>query len=274
MRLFALVLAAMLGASISSLDGQQQGGSDSPAWVVERFYSPGPFPEIARHITGEFAAQYRDAPSMGERVPQSVRVTSRALHRDDRRAVYATSLQDSAHAEDWYTYLVRDDGTWKIEAVRSLALPPFFYMLRDSLRATPAPADSLARLLRNMDLVLQPDSALRRYLLRHQAALDSLAELFDRQRDLRIVRSDGSAEPASKLGVTAAIARLLQTLDLNAVMREAEAPQCVFVSVGGILDNAVGFLRARAGCMVPEMTPHEYIYVERVSSHWYLYKTT
>jgi hypothetical protein len=47
----------------------------------------------------------------------------------------------------------------------------------------------------------------------------------------------------------------------------------VTVLVGGIMDNAVGFLYS-PDAPPPEITSYEHIWVEEVAPGWYLYRTT
>jgi hypothetical protein len=274
----ALALA-LLTAACGSAGQRSAAGppAESANWVVEQFYARPAFPEKAAHLGGEFefAAHYAQASTMGEQLPPSVRVVSRALMRGDTRAVFATTLRDSAEAQDWYTYLAREGGVWKITAVRTLALPPFVRTLRNDLRAMRPRPDSLDARLRNLELTMQSDSALRAYFAARRDAFDALAAAFGQLSTLRIVRSDGTAEPGASPAEARAVVAQLRALDLNAISRAAgPSDACVRVSVGGILDNDVGFLRVGPGCPVPPMTPQEYIYVEPVAPGWVIYKTT
>lgn len=274
-RVLTLVALATACGRAAPRSVKEPPSADSPDWVVEQFYARPAFPDKAAHLGGEFAANYAQAPTMGEQLPPSTRVGTRVLTRGDTRAVFATTLRDSAGTQDWYTYLAREGGVWKITAVRTLALPPFVRIVRDELRAMPTRPDSLDAQLRNLELTMQPDSALRAYFAAHRDVFDALAGAFAQHPTLHIVRSDGTAEPAAPPADVQAVAPRLRALDLNAIMRDA-GPNgaCVRVSVGGILDNDVGFLRVGPGCPVPPMTPQEYIYVEPVAPGWVIYKTT
>jgi hypothetical protein len=48
----------------------------------------------------------------------------------------------------------------------------------------------------------------------------------------------------------------------------------VKVTIGGILDNSVGFLHAADPASVPPIDPSEHIWIEPVGDGWYLFKTT
>ncbi len=48
----------------------------------------------------------------------------------------------------------------------------------------------------------------------------------------------------------------------------------VDVTIGGIMDNLVGYLYIPDGASVPEMSAAHYIYLEHIIDNWYIYKTT
>jgi hypothetical protein len=277
LRAAALLLALPCACEAQRAQAPASPGPASPAWVVEQFYARRTFPELARHITGEYAANYADAATMGARLPPSVVVTSRPLLAEGDRAVFATALRDPAHAEDWYTYLRRENGVWKIEAVRTLALPPFIYMLLDSLDAErargPLP-DSLVSLAETIRLSTRPDSALKMYLAEHESALLALASRFEAVRALTAITVDGTATGSAAAAERRELTAGLRALRLTALSRRPQVPGCIFLTIDGVTDNEVGFIHAPPGCTPPPLSPHEYIYVERVAPGWYLYKTT
>ena len=55
----------------------------------------------------------------------------------------------------------------------------------------------------------------------------------------------------------------------------AEFQNEIFIlTIGGVTDNTVGFMRADEPSKLPKMSPHEYIMIEQISPKWYLFKTT
>ncbi|HKP77298.1 MAG TPA: hypothetical protein VJT67_17330 [Longimicrobiaceae bacterium] len=249
----------------------------SAAWVVRQFYASHAFPGLAAHITGEYKENYATAATMGSRLPPGVAVTSRPLLADAQQAVFATALRDTAKAEDWYTYLRREQGVWKIEAVRTLALPPLVYMLLDTLqegRKSGTLGELDARLLENLRLTTQSDSALKAYLVAHQPALLAVAQHFAAIPGAEGISEEGKVRGSAPEAGRRQLAAELRALHLNGVMRLPSAPHCIFIVIGGMLDNQVGYIYAPDGCAPPPLSPSEYIYVERVAPGWYIYKTT
>lgn len=251
----------------------------TPEWVVEMFYARPEFPDKARHITGEFASGYANAPTMGSRLPRTVAVTSRALREARDSAVYATSLREGQHSQDWYTFLRREHGVWKIESVRTLSLPPVHHLLLDSLERRHARgtlADSLRYTMEVMRLAVRSDSALKRHLLANESSLRALAVRFAAMRELNAASASGESSPPGAVGESErrGLMSELRSARLGAVMRFEDRPHCVFLKIGGSTDNTVGFLHAPPGCAAPPLSAFDFIYIEAVAPGWFLYKTT
>ena len=149
---------------------------------------------------------------------------------------------------DSYFYLRRGAEGWSIYAYRTLALTAVLAELRRLLRAQPARSPEEERSLRNAELVLAPDRELIAWAQAHR-------DLLERAR----------AEPAS-----ADLARDLEEAGGNRVQVDNGS---TIVSIGGILDNEVGFLFAPDG-RPPAIDPDSYIWIEPAGDGWYLFKTT
>jgi hypothetical protein len=149
---------------------------------------------------------------------------------------------------DSYFYLRRGSAGWTVYAYRTLALTGVLEELRRLLKAAPSRSPEEERSLRNAELVLARDRELIAWAQAHR-------DLLDRAR----------AEPGS-----AAVARELESAGGTGVRVEEGR---TIVSIGGILDNEVGFLFAPDG-RPPPIDPSRYIWVEPIGDGWYLFKTT
>ena len=269
-----LIAAALLALSTGTGAQAQTPAppAGTPAWVVDQFFVQKSFPDKARHLAGEMAEHYPTTPTIGSGLTPEVRATIRAVQADSAKAVYSVYLRTPTHWVDWYAHLVRVDGIWKLSAVRALSLPPLFYAAMDSLGASTQVPDSLRSMLSNMRLTAAPDSALRAFLTANTPALERIATGFARTSVGSIAAAPaGLKAPTEELR---GLATQLAALNLSGAYRDADHPACVFVEIGGMIDNEVGFLYAPPGCAVPEMSPERFIYVERVAGSWFLYKTT
>jgi hypothetical protein len=257
----------------------------SPSGLVQRFYDRAGFPDRTAYYAGEMLEHYADAPSLGMLLPDDVRVQHRAVRVTCERAVYATTVSADERGEDWYLHMLWEGDRWKIEAVRRLALTGMLYLAMEGLANNPeamdqsaailgedAPRLSAAEMLANIRLTLSTDAELKLYFAEHRSELVHLAAAFEQRPSLTFVASDGRARPEGS--DTAALAAEIRQLSLNAVYRTASRPGCTFLSIGGLVDNEVGYLYAPPGCAVPEMAPDLFILVEPMADGWFLFKTT
>ncbi len=149
---------------------------------------------------------------------------------------------------DIYLYLRQVDGEWRVEAVRLLALTGVVEFLGQELAALPSRSAEQEAMLRNLRLTLAPDRELIAWSQRHRTLLEQ-----------------ARAAPESR-ETAAALARI----GARHALREGDR---VRVSIGGVLDNEVGFLFAPDG-VPPAVDPNEYIWIEDAGGGWFLFKTT
>jgi hypothetical protein len=151
-------------------------------------------------------------------------------------------------APDLYWFLERREGSWSVVGMRTLALTGVVVELRRLLRAQPSRTADEETVLRNAELTLAPDRELLAWAAGHR-------ELLAKVR----------AAPGS-----AATDRAVQVAGGNRSRLEGGI---VFLSIGGILDNEVGFLLPLTG-RPPTMDAGGYIWIEPAIDGWYLFKTT
>ena len=211
------------------------------------------FPNKLDYYTGEMR-QFGGRPTIGSGIPRDVVTTYRPLESDSTHAIYTVNYRDSSQSQDWYCFLKRDDGSWKIEAVRCLALPGFAYTLLNSPEGSPALPDSLRRVQNSLRLLVRSDNQLKQYLK------DRLEQFT------RLVNLSKSDSIESR--------KLCDHLSVLGCKSSPEYKGCTLITVCGIVDNTVGYIYATDGAVLPRMSPSEYIYIEEVLPHWYVFKTT
>lgn len=118
----------------------------------------------------------------------------------------------------------------------------------------------------NILLTTLSDSELRSWFEDHKAELEEmrlLKPVYDRSmQGIDVNAVFKSDQPR--------VNKLVEKLYLN----YAEQKDNMFVvSIGGILDNSVGFLHASLE-HVPKISTSNYIWIEPLADGWYLYKTT
>jgi hypothetical protein len=237
-------------ASLSRAQSHQQG---TPAWILESFFTQTTFPTPDRFYTGEMR-RYLENPPMGAYVPPGYSHKIDILLESADSAVYRFTYSNSERAGDWYAFLVREEEVWKLSAVRTLAIPRFVRELRDSLRAKETRDEKEESELAKMDLMFSPDIELKAYLSDHIASFESIAD--------RLIKGESAADLKSESDKL--------KIDHLSITKEG----WVQFIIGGVLDNAVGYVFVPAGKKPPTMSEENFILVERVKDGWFLIKTT
>jgi hypothetical protein len=237
----------------ASLCGAQSHQQGSPAWIVESFFTQATFPTPDRYYTGEMR-RYLENPPMGAYVPPGYSHKIDVLSESGDSAVYRFTYSNSERAGDWYAFLVREDQVWKLSAVRTLAIPRFVRELRDSLRAKATRDEKEEIELAKMDLMFSADIELKAYLSDHIVVFRSIAH--------RLLNGESAADLKSESDKI--------KIDHLSITKEG----WVQFIIGGVLDNAVGYIFVPAGKDPPTMSEENLILVERVKDGWFLIKTT
>jgi hypothetical protein len=263
---FSALLQPTVAASQTSAEG-----SAEHRWIVEEFFFAPSWPGRADYYTGEMLRSYAGSGVFTEMGGRARRHTLRLVEERDDYAVYTVETEQGDRVVDWYAHLRKESGGWRLTALRTLWLPPLFFILLDSLEAAPKPlSDTFQVELENMHLTVSSDSTLKTKFVDLRPSLEKIADRFDRE-SVRSVRAApyGLDAPTPELRD---LARALAAIRFSRVY--GRAPGCVFVEIGGMIDNAVGFLRCAPDGEPPRMTPEEFILVEPLGDGWYLYKTT
>lgn len=154
---------------------------------------------------------------------------------------------------DLYIF-AKDDG---IYALRSLAQTGIIEAMINGYEvaseAEKAQLRAMGVNIENLRLILASDNALLKFGRENEAKFEELFVLY--QKD-----EVAANEVAKRLHLS-----------------HAAYDDGVFeLTVGGITDNVVGFMRVENESNLPQMSPSEFIMLERLSpnSKWYLFKTT
>lgn len=165
------------------------------------------------------------------------------------RADFAVArIRAHGGAPDLYWFLERRSDGWSVVGMRALALTGVVAELRRLLRAQPTRTAQEEVTLRNAELTLSPDRGLLAWAAAHRALLAQVRAAPGSPEANRAVKAAGGNYSRVENGI-------------------------VFLSIGGILDNEVGFLLPLAG-PPPAMDDSNYIWVEPAVDGWYLFKTT
>lgn len=174
-------------------------------------------------------------------------------------------LPASGGAPDQYLYLGHIGGEWKITAGRSLALTGILAMLKGGLEKLPSRSIQQEATLRNVTLTLSSDRQLLEWFNSHRDELEHLRDDYIKSAATSWRNEMYGNEDGAK-------SNKLSELGLLTIFRN-EAGQ-IQITIGGMVDNEVGFMFVGAGAKPPVISPSRYIWVEPLSGGWHFYKTT
>jgi hypothetical protein len=222
--------------------------------ILTSFFGPTGIQDKKSVYTGEMLTVYAGQRTLGETLPPGTTFTYRQLQSNATSEIYAVAVKAKGETRDWYAYFRHDRGRWKLNAIRTLALPGLFFEVLHDLAVKKRDREEES-IYQNMQLTLQSDAQLKQFLLAHLKDMEALVRL-------------------SRAGKSVQAKQAVEALHLNTVAPLGSDERITDISIGGILDNSVGFLYVPVGVAPPAITPSDYIYVESVTGHWFLYKTT
>ncbi|MEP7066017.1 MAG: hypothetical protein ABI889_08305 [Gemmatimonadota bacterium] len=271
----ALAFAFGRMASAQSKAPASAGETAAITALVHRFYGDSLLPDRNSILTVRFAKMLDTTPAPGAMLPRGTRLAIREIQRDSTHAIYETESGPEKRFADWYTYLVRESGKWKIDNVRIFELPPAHYLILDSLEAKKSLPDSIAFVRDRMHLSSSTNAALKANFAANKAAILNFASLFESHATLNALDESGATFPEKALpnSETKALTAQMHALKLGAALRKQSERQCVRYKIGGIEETTVGYMHFGASCTLPNIGTEDVMYMERVAPDWYVYRT-
>jgi hypothetical protein len=225
---------------------------NSPEWLVDMFFKQNLFPDKEKYFAGEMI-QDVSYPTIGEELQGRASVFFRKIELGNQSGVYGITVRDNGGNANFYCYLKKTDGIWKIESIRKFQLPKFIYSSVDSLSQINNLPDSVSSLLSSLKLMIGPDEDLKKFLSENTDNMYNIIGAFEKNEK-------------NKLG------KLMNKLSLDYIFVDKLYPQCVFILVGGFERIEVGFIYSKNNSVLPQMSPERFIYVEEVLPNWYVYR--
>jgi hypothetical protein len=245
--LFAGLISVLLSCSA-------YGADRAPTDVVHAFFGKDDVSGKKDWFGGEIEITPAGPKTIGQALPPNAKVALRPLQESSDQAVYAVLLDIKGDKLDWYAYLSRKSGDWQLEAVRALVLPGFIGVLYADLKGKKQRTPEEELRFRNLDLTFQSDEQLKNYFTTHRAKLEAIKDHYIAQGD-----DNSLAEKTKELFVDG-----VQTNENG----------CVEITIGGFMDNFVGFMFVPDGKSPPVIDRSLYIMIDQIAARWYLFKTT
>jgi hypothetical protein len=217
--------------------------------------------------------------------PESIRVI-------DEQLAVARYRRQGRVPFDAYVYLTHDP-VWRVIAARSMERIDMLVDAKAILEGIWFRTPEQNARLANFRLALATDRELRQWFDRHRQELDAMVQTYrqavttapsDHDPEPGFLFDDApqpAAKPLTEAQIAAAsdIATRCAALNLKGIGSLADVEmfghgdqEPVMVTVGGVLDDTVGFVHAPAG--EPPIAPNRLIWVEPLGGDWYLVRTT
>lgn len=225
----------------------------TPEQIVRAFFGPSGIADKPSCYTGEMLSHFKDQPTLGQSLPRGALVGARPLFASPTRSVFGATIAYQGSTQDWYAFLARESGQWKLEAVRTLAQTGISAGVLQQLRQKSRRTTEEEWMLRNLELMLKSDAELRAFVVSHLKELGQVASLL-------AAGEEGAARTAARV------------LHVESIAKRDNGN--IELIIGGVVDNVVGFAYVPNGGSPPTLSPDDYIYVEHVQEGWYVFKTT
>ena len=282
-KIYLLLLAVLLTMPFARAQS-----NSTPLQLSKKIFSTDSFPDLHKHITGE----YNGHPNGHDDINPLMKISFELLSQNLNTAVVAIQLSDSSGVGvDTYLHF-KKDTIWKAQAFRALAMTGMIQAGYEQLKAlTPAQVDSVIKtpnkseagtrmfkskkeyqyLLNNAQLTLSSDKQLIAHFIKNKVQFEKLKnELVSKG----IMRSTGGIK---SLKNGKALREKVEALLLHDVRPDDNGDSDISnlnFTIGGILDNTVGYLYIPDVKYVPKMSPHNFIMIRKMAPCWYIYKTT
>jgi hypothetical protein len=244
-------------------------------------------------LIGEAKEQNFNPKDIGKEVNKEFEILSEEID----NAVIGITLNDGEHNTDLYAFLVKNDE-WKIKAFRSLWLPGFFYTMLEEYNdldesgiekkykemieiakqkndtigeidiiAEVGTIDEFAAEIQNMKLTVSSDKDLIDHFKENKKQFENILKLI--LSDTTIVTKENWRINKKDIEFKTDLNKML----ISSISGN-ETNKMIDFSVGGMIDNSVGYFYCKDKNNIPEMSDNRYIMIKDLGDGWYLYKTT
>lgn len=227
-------------------------------------------------LTGSALVHYAQRPLVGEYLPEGAKSEFRLLVESEVAAIYEATVQIAGRKETWSAFFQRDGLGSKLEALKSLTIPPFVADVElPKLMARKGRTPLEEARLHRLTLLYMSSAELKEYFNNNRATIEEIARLVETGK------ADEAKAAISRAGLSGALifgeAKSEGELALLASPSSGKggaAAQKVGseIRLSGFLDGVVGLLHLPAGLAPPPISAQDYIFVEALAEDWYLFR--
>jgi hypothetical protein len=256
-----------------------------PLDLAKKIFSKTKFTDIESYCSGE----YKGRPN-GSDIDKNSALQFLLLDQTTDKAVVAvTIINKSVKGLDFYLFFSKE-RIWKANAIRALATTGIMQGAKKELeQLSSKQVDSLIAeakndttgksmfksrdefdfLLGNLKLILALDSEIINHFNKYREEFEKLK--FIALRNLDTTKSDDESSTKLCTGLESDFHKLyIKSIETGGYV----FGNCINFSIGGMVDNTVGYLYIRDKKNVPEMNSDGIIMIREIGHGWYIYKTT
>lgn len=251
----------------------------TPLMLVEKVFTDTSFiTEIPNYCTGEFEGRPNSAD-----LAEGTKLSFKILEENSKTAVVNMTVVDRiGKGLDTYIHLTKEE-TWKIEAFRALAMTGLLEEIQKEFEMmTEVQIDSLIahgddviksredfyRELENIKLTLEFDDNIISHFEKHKNKFTEILE------ELSKVKISEEGKSIRTKDLDNYINTDYKSLLISNVTTSHYCDECYEFSIGGMLDNYVGYLYVGNKDNLPKMNSERIIMLREIGDGWYLFKTT
>ena len=256
-----------------------------PLDLAKKILSKVKFTDIKKYCTGE----YKGRPN-GNDIDKNATLQFALLSQTVDKAVVAVTIIDkTGKGLDTYLHFSKEN-IWKANAFRALAMTGMIEGAKKELeQLSTKKVDSLIAIskndttgnsmfksredfdfqLGNLNLILALDSEIIDHFNKNKIE-------FERLKDIAFKNLDTTkADEERSIKLCNGLENDFHKLFISSIETGGyELGNCINFSIGGMLDNTVGYLFVKDKKDVPEMNPSRIIMIREIGNGWYIYKTT
>lgn len=260
--LFLLVFLLMTTAAVADSAVELQ--------ILQEFFSQEGLENRSARLTGAALEEFTQRPMVGVYLPENAKVTFRLLMESEITAIYEATVDRDGLAEMWSAFFHRGVLGSKLEAIKSLKIPPYlaaveYQRLRTQSVRSPIQEARLTQLQR----LFMPSEKFREHFNQNRITYEALAHLVETGR---MEEAEAAAEVFALVGVQSAAQMAPVVSPVSGKGQDQSSQPGCEVRVSAFLDSVLGLLHLPPGVSPPLMSAYNYIFVEPLAENWYLFR--
>lgn len=271
MRSFVALLAGWLLLSTTAW-----ADSTAELQILQEFFAKEGMENRTTRLTGAALEEFSRRPMVGEYLPEKAITEFRLLSESETTAIYEAVVEREGLAQMWSAFFYRGPLGSKLEAIKSLNLPPYLSGVEyQRLLANKGRNAIQEARLAQLQRLFMTTAAFKEYFNQNRATFEALARLLETGKSEEVqaatkaaalvgVRLYGESKSEGEMALLATTASGKGQEKISKLGSE--------IRVSGFLESVLGLLHLPAGVNPPPMSAKDYIFVEALDENWYLFR--